>query len=176
MSHLTYVPTRISKQVVQHSTKFNQEQLVAVSQYHRGDVLGYPLAVGRAALSSTALDQADQQGAGGKAVYILHTWKDSLWDLGSSKKLDVPEPRSLVSSDDNAQTETADNANSNPTTSTPVAEGEIMASSDAKSLDTSKDEDGGASQPKQPTPLSLPPEGEVIVSNLRHSWILIMSF
>ena len=65
-----------------------------MTQYHR-EKLGPPLAVGRMAVSAETLRRADKEDIKGKAAIILHTWRDSLWDLGSSKKLDVPEPRDL---------------------------------------------------------------------------------
>ncbi|PSS30878.1 hypothetical protein PHLCEN_2v2605 [Hermanssonia centrifuga] len=49
------------------------------------------------AVSAETLMQADEKDLKGKAVYVLHTWKDSLWDLGTSKKMDVPEPRDIPS-------------------------------------------------------------------------------
>ena len=45
------------------------------------------------AVSSETLDSADGQNTKGKAVYVLHTWKDCLWELGPGKKGDIPEPR-----------------------------------------------------------------------------------
>ena len=165
----THTQIRISKKVVQHSASFNQDQLVVVSQYHRGAVLGYPLAVGRAALSSDALDRADEQDAKGKAVYILHTWKDSLWDLGPSKKLDVPEPRPLVSPDENAEIQATADATANLDINTPVADGEIATPSHVDPANLLKSGGEDASQPKQPAPTLLPPEGEIVVLDPRRS-------
>ena len=80
--------------MIQHSAGLVPDQLVSVTQYHR-EKLGPPLAVGRMAVSAETLRRADKEDIKGKAAIILHTWKDSLWDLGSSKKLDVPELRDL---------------------------------------------------------------------------------
>ncbi|GJE88956.1 eukaryotic translation initiation factor SUI1 family protein [Phanerochaete sordida] len=80
--------------VVQHSLPLAIDQLVSVTQYHR-ERLGPPLAVGRMAVTSDTLRQADEQDTKGKAVYVLHTWKDCLWDMGVSSKMDVPEPREI---------------------------------------------------------------------------------
>lgn len=52
-------------------------QLVAVTQYERGK-RGPPLAVGRMALDASKL----RDGAKGKAVHVLHTYKDRLWEMG----------------------------------------------------------------------------------------------
>jgi len=41
--------------------------------------IGPPLAVGRMAVDSEVLSQ---DGAKGKAVFIMHTWKDHLFDMG----------------------------------------------------------------------------------------------
>lgn len=36
-----------------------------------------------------------EDGKKGKAVYVIHTWKDCLWELGGGG--DVPEPRDVES-------------------------------------------------------------------------------
>ncbi|OBZ74898.1 Translation machinery-associated protein 64 [Grifola frondosa] len=84
-----------SKQVIQHTSTLAPDQLVSITQYHH-DKLGYPLAVGRMAISSDTLKQAEKSDVKGKAVYVWHTWKDSLWEMGDDRKLDVPEPRPLA--------------------------------------------------------------------------------
>jgi len=53
--------------------------LVGVAQFAR-DARGPPLAVGRMATDS---DKVNQSVTKGKAVIILHTWKDHLWSAGS---------------------------------------------------------------------------------------------
>ncbi|KAI0742631.1 eukaryotic translation initiation factor SUI1 family protein [Daedaleopsis nitida] len=75
--------------VVQHSTPLSPDQLVSITQYHRGG-LGPPIAVGRMAVSSDTLRSTEDTDVKGKAVYVLHTWKDALWDMGPSKKADPP--------------------------------------------------------------------------------------
>ena len=44
------------------------------------------------AVSSETLRSAEEKDVKGKAVYVLHTWKDALWDMGPSKKADPPAP------------------------------------------------------------------------------------
>ncbi|KAF7356792.1 Eukaryotic translation initiation factor SUI1 family protein [Mycena venus] len=80
--------------VIHHTPSLNEGQLVSISQYTHGEnpTLSPPLAVGRMALPSDKLQQGRQEK--GKAVYVLHTWKDHLWDMGS--KPDVPEAVSFV--------------------------------------------------------------------------------
>src|SRR6266542_2455471 len=51
-----------------------------------GPALSPPLAVGWMALPS---DQLKTVGKKGKAVLVIHTWKDRLWEMGS--KGDMPE-------------------------------------------------------------------------------------
>ncbi|EMD35171.1 hypothetical protein CERSUDRAFT_97094 [Gelatoporia subvermispora B] len=80
--------------VVQHSHGLSEGQLVSVTQYHRG-ALGPPLAVGRMAVPEETLRRAADVDVKGKAVYILHTWRDVLWDMGPSKKMEAPEPRTF---------------------------------------------------------------------------------
>ena len=52
-----------------------------------------PLVVGRMALPSVEIRSAGKKG---KAVLVIHTWKDHLWDMGS--KQDVPEDTILTTS------------------------------------------------------------------------------
>ncbi|KAJ7737885.1 eukaryotic translation initiation factor SUI1 family protein [Mycena maculata] len=80
--------------VVHHTPSLNEGRLVAICQYNHGEnpTLSSPLAVGRMALSSDQIQDGRQEK--GKAVYVLHTWKDHLWDMGS--KLDMPEPASFT--------------------------------------------------------------------------------
>ncbi|TFK37567.1 hypothetical protein BDQ12DRAFT_736100 [Crucibulum laeve] len=76
--------------VIHHTPSLNEGQLVAIRQYTRQDgkpTLSPPLAVGRMALPSDRLREGGQEK--GKAVIIVHTWKDNLWDMGS--KSDMPE-------------------------------------------------------------------------------------
>ncbi|KAF8438578.1 eukaryotic translation initiation factor SUI1 family protein [Boletus edulis BED1] len=62
------------------------QQLVSIVQRTVGSTLtrGPPLAVGRLAVDLNTL----KEGAKGKAVHVLHTWKDHLFDMGS--KADPP--------------------------------------------------------------------------------------
>lgn len=77
--------------MVQHSPSLSVGQLVCVTQYYPhvngAPQIGPALAVGRMALAG---DQIRSVGKG-KAVNIIHTWKDHLWELGG--KDDPPPPR-----------------------------------------------------------------------------------
>ncbi|KAF9478572.1 eukaryotic translation initiation factor SUI1 family protein [Pholiota conissans] len=67
----------------------NEHQLVAIRQYSRKDgkpALSPPVAVGRMALPSDQLRSPVKEK--GKAVHVIQTWKDHLWDMGS--KGDIP--------------------------------------------------------------------------------------
>ncbi|KAJ7279119.1 eukaryotic translation initiation factor SUI1 family protein [Mycena rebaudengoi] len=81
--------------VVHHTPSLNEGQLVSISQYTHGEnpTLSAPLAVGHMALPSDQIENGRKEK--GKAVYILHTWKDHLWDMGS--KPDLPEPTAFAS-------------------------------------------------------------------------------
>jgi len=63
--------------------------LVGVAQFVR-DARGPPLAVGRMAVDADKIDHGVTKG---KAVIVLHTWKDHLWAIGS--KGEPPEAVSL---------------------------------------------------------------------------------
>jgi translation initiation factor 2D len=78
-----------------------ENQLVSIRQYIKTDdkpMLSSPIAVGRMALPGNQILKAEQ--GKGKAVYVSHTWKDYLWDMGSKK--DIPENSVLT---DNSATE-----------------------------------------------------------------------
>ncbi|KAI5118465.1 hypothetical protein M0805_003726 [Coniferiporia weirii] len=72
--------------VVEHAAGLTPGQLVSVTRYTR-DALGPPLAVGRMAVAGA---QLREDGAKGKAVYILHMVKDKLWEMGGQG--DPPDP------------------------------------------------------------------------------------
>jgi len=60
--------------------------LVGVAQFTRDDARGPPVAVGRMAIDAGKIGRGVTKG---KAVIVLHTWKDQLWAIGS--KGDPPE-------------------------------------------------------------------------------------
>ncbi|KAA1466797.1 hypothetical protein DENSPDRAFT_890609 [Dentipellis sp. KUC8613] len=98
--------------VVQCVGKPNPGTLVCVSEYERG-FIGPGLAVGHMAVDPTKL--LSGQINKGKAVVILHTWKDSLWELGS--KIDPPPPEPFGASPQ--KEEEAGTAENNAPVSTP---------------------------------------------------------
>jgi len=53
--------------------------LASIAQFVR-DARGPPLAMGRMAVDSDKIDHGMTRG---KAVIVLHTWKDHLWAIGS---------------------------------------------------------------------------------------------
>lgn len=59
-------------------------------------MLSPPLAVGRMAVASDQLQDSGQEK--GKAVHVLHTWKDHLWELGS--KGDIPQDLPMKEDED----------------------------------------------------------------------------
>ncbi|KAI0632800.1 eukaryotic translation initiation factor SUI1 family protein [Trametes polyzona] len=103
--------------VIQHSPTLAVDQLVSITQYHRG-AIGPPIAVGRMAVSSDTLRSAEETDVKGKAVYVLHTWKDALWEMGTSKKADVPAPKELKAAEEVAEAADEDGGEDRP-----VAEG-----------------------------------------------------
>ncbi|KAG6837743.1 hypothetical protein H0H93_001669 [Arthromyces matolae] len=83
--------------VVHLAPDLKEQQLVSVRQYNHSretPTVSPPLVVGRMALPGNQLGKGSQDK--GKAVYVLHTWKDHLWEMGS--KPDVPEPIPLGAS------------------------------------------------------------------------------
>lgn len=109
------------------------------------------------AVSSSDLTRSDD--VKGKAVLILHTWKDHLWELGAGRKADPPEPRdSTMESEESTDTTEGDHLND--------AEGQTAESS-AKPLDTEQDggsgEVDGSSKDPTPTNPTLTPEGKDVL-------------
>ena len=89
--------TILLKPVMQCPPSLREHQLVAIRQYVRIDdrpALSPPVAVGRMALSSEQLRSSEK--GKGKAVLIIHAWKDFLFDMGS--KSDLPSDTILTTS------------------------------------------------------------------------------
>lgn len=91
--------------MVQHSASLSVGQLVCVTQYYPpvndAPQIGPALAVGHLVLTSDQI-----RGVGkGKAVNIVHTWKDHLWEMG--EKGDPPAPR-VIEPDQQTNSEVGD--------------------------------------------------------------------
>ncbi|KAF9007008.1 hypothetical protein BDQ17DRAFT_1423096 [Cyathus striatus] len=90
--------------VIHSSPGLPEGALVSVRQLTREDgkpMLSPPLAVGRMALPSDLLREGGREK--GKAVHVLHTWKDHLWDMGAKGDVppgDVIEPKAESSVED----------------------------------------------------------------------------
>ncbi|KAJ3885683.1 eukaryotic translation initiation factor SUI1 family protein [Lentinula edodes] len=85
--------------VVHCPQSLSEGQLVSICKYERiGDIpmLSPPFAVGRMAVASDQLQDSGQEK--GKAVHVLHTWKDHLWELGS--KGDIPQDLPMKEDED----------------------------------------------------------------------------
>ncbi|KAF8591696.1 hypothetical protein K439DRAFT_1401788 [Ramaria rubella] len=75
--------------VVQYPPNVRRTDLVAVMQYiNENDLLSPPLAVGRMAVHAEELKES----AKGKAVHVLHTFGDSLWEMGGKSEPPKPFP------------------------------------------------------------------------------------
>jgi len=95
------------KPVITHSpTELSQNQVVAIHQFSSAEkddggtgirVVSPPLAVGRMAISGHELKVRREAGEKGKAVLVLHTWQDNLWEMG--QKGDVPSGTRLDAED-----------------------------------------------------------------------------
>jgi translation initiation factor 2D len=72
-------PPPLCKLVVHASAAAPSGTLVGIAQFVR-DARGPPLAVGRMAVDADKIDHGVTKG---KAVIVLHTWKDHLWAIGS---------------------------------------------------------------------------------------------
>lgn len=128
--------------VVQHSLSLSVGQLVCVTQYHPpvndAPQIGPALAVGHMTLPG---DQVGGTGKG-KAVNIVHTWKDHLWEMGG--KEDPPAPRVVE-------------LNQKPD---PEANGEGLFGG-GSSIETTSERPGeGSPQTQDEPPPAIPPEGE----------------
>ncbi|KIJ34908.1 hypothetical protein M422DRAFT_34849 [Sphaerobolus stellatus SS14] len=77
--------------VVRYPLHVTRTNLVAVTRYISDVSLAAPpLAVGRMAVDASELNETGK----GKAVYVLHTFGDNLWEMGS--KAEPPEPREIA--------------------------------------------------------------------------------
>lgn len=134
---------------------------MSVTQYHRG-AIGPPLAVGTMAVSSDILRSAEETDVKGKAVYVLHTWKDALWEMGPSKKTEVPAPRELKASEADVSDDEEDSPADNNATP------DETAGAPSEELDNQKP--AAETQPANPSPeagsstsaAKLTPEGRSV--------------
>lgn len=113
--------------------------------------LSPPLAVGRMALPSDRLEIGGKEK--GKAVHIIHTWKDHLWDMGC--KVAVPRPTSISST-------TTDETVPHSTDRTDTLEDRSISAVDTLSNLTILD------PPTSATPPTLPSYTPQEVSSLLH--------
>lgn len=91
-----YSLTSTRQQVVERVPGLAPGQLVSVKCYYR-DKEGPPLAVGHMAVAD---GQLQKDGAKGKAVHILHTHKDKLWEMGGQGEPPEPVSREPDSEDE----------------------------------------------------------------------------
>ncbi|EED83598.1 hypothetical eukaryotic translation initiation factor eIF1/SUI1 [Postia placenta Mad-698-R] len=124
--------------VIQHTLGLSETQLVAVTQYHSGGKLGFPVAVGRMAVSGETLQAADERDVKGKAVYVLHTWKDALWDMGASRAESVPEPRDPRSDAEDAQDANGDGTSVSPSDAQNGAQSQSAGDATVSAQETQK--------------------------------------
>lgn len=87
------------QKVVQHTSGLECGQVVSITQYHPQNRIGPPIAVGKMVVPSSSLE--GEPDIKGKAVFVLHTWKDHLWDIGNGRKTDLPDPREASSPENN---------------------------------------------------------------------------
>ncbi|KAG0700484.1 hypothetical protein DFH29DRAFT_931661 [Suillus ampliporus] len=74
--------------VVRYAPSLQAAQLVSITEHIRDSTrIGPPLAVGRMAVNNDVLSEVD---AKGKAVFVLHAWRDHLFDMGH--KGNPPDP------------------------------------------------------------------------------------
>ena len=105
------------KSVITHSpSELSQNQVVAIHQFSSADndgggaeirVVSPPLAVGRMAVSGHELKVKREGDEKGKAVLVLHTWQDNLWEMG--QKGDVPSGTQLDAKDRTSENQADEN-------------------------------------------------------------------
>ncbi|KAF9784781.1 hypothetical protein BJ322DRAFT_1109491 [Thelephora terrestris] len=131
--------------VAQHSPSLSVGQLVCVTQYHPPangvPQIGPALAVGRMILAGDQIRRVEK----GKAVNVIHTWKDHLWEMGG--KEDPPALRAIEINQEN-DLGADDEAHSNDiqTTSTSPGEGSSQTLGDPLSVVPPKEEINPLSQ------------------------------
>lgn len=120
--------------VMHHVRGLAEGQLVGIMKVSRKDgslQLSMPLVVGRMALPSDQIVSGQQEK--GKAVHVLHAWKDHLWEMGS--KPDIPE---------GVFTQVQQ------TGETPVADGQDSSTTGGTEVEEPGGVPGGAAQADQP--------------------------
>lgn len=136
--------------MVQHSPSLSVGQLVCVTQYYPpvngAFQIGPALAVGHMALAGDQIRRVEK----GKAVNIVHTWKDHLWEMGG--KGDPPAPRVIETNqgvDSGVEGEGSPNVNSGPaaeTASSNPGEGSSQIHDDPRLATAPKEEKNPLSQ------------------------------
>jgi translation initiation factor 2D len=91
---------------VQHSPQLSKDQLIGITQYTPAG-LGPPLAVGIMAMSGDELAKED---VSGKAVLLIHAWKDHLWTMGKNRGAPPPDPSPWTGDQDKDKAEAEDQA------------------------------------------------------------------
>ena len=105
------------KSVITHSpSELSQNQVVAIHQFSSAEndgggtgirLVSPPLAVGRMAVSGHELKVKREADEKGKAVLVLHTWQDNLWEMG--QKGDVPPGTQLDAKDRTSENQADEN-------------------------------------------------------------------
>ena len=128
--------------MIQHSPSLSVGQLVCITQYYPpvngAPQIGPALAVGHMALASDQVRGVVK----GKAVNIVHTWRDHLWEMGG--KEDPPVPR-VIGLDQGTESEVC-------------GEGSPSGDPDAPVETTSESPGEGPSQPQDESPAMSPKE------------------
>ncbi|KAF5329435.1 hypothetical protein D9619_008997 [Psilocybe cf. subviscida] len=135
-----------SRKPVVHATPgLSEGQLVCVRQYisknpsqpNTTPALSPPVAVGRLALNSDLLRSArsSEDTNKGKAVHVVHTWKDHLWEMaGKSSKREMP-----------------------PNTPLPTPAKPMDAEKEGVEDEEEDDDDDGSASSSPPTSSAMPP-------------------
>lgn len=105
------------------------------------------------AVSGETLQAADERDVKGKAVYVLHTWKDALWEMGASRAESVPESRDPRAGAEDAQEVNSDGAGVSPSAAQNGAQSQSAGDTTAPAQET-----------QQNTAPALTPEGTTLTA------------
>ena len=125
--------------------------------------------IGHMAVGASTLQEAERRDVKGKAVLVMHTWRDALWELGAGRLADVPEPVSILQQQ--TQSETTANRDADEDGDEESVEGNDAGDASAEAASTSAAPESPAPEPTAVThkpppaaPSALTAEGASFLS------------
>ena len=115
-------------------------------------------------VSDETLRASSDRDVKGKAVYVLHTWKDALWDMGPGRKAEPPAPREIEvapAGEDDGASDAGDEEEANPAPVVTAVDGTMPEEGTREPASAPLE----PAQPQGDAARELTPDGVYIVSS-----------